>query len=146
MLQETLYQEIDSESSTPNFDASTEGDSNAGQIRIQYDTAGGATHDYDSDGAAENTAGVLSVTGVASVNVTLGGSFTAEQVNMITTSIHNEANLGQLNNDYILIEIIPNTGGTFCGFILLHKTDVANGVTATTQSASDNSTLVIQQV
>ena len=135
-LQSLISTKIDSESSTPNFDASNEGDSNAGQIYISYDTAVGATHDYDSDGAAENTAGVLSVTGVASVNVTLGGSFTEEQVNMITTSIHNEANLGQLNNDYILIEIIPNTGGTFCGFILLHKTDVANGVTATAHSAT----------
>ena len=131
-FQNLIDTKIDSETSTPNFSSATEG----GQLKVTYATAAGITHDYDSDSTAENTSGVLSfVSTNAGTTVTLGSALTNEQIQMITSTLHTEEPLGNLNDDYILLTIVPS-GNQSPGFVLLHKTDVSNGVNAVSHSAT----------
>lgn len=127
---------MDSES-TPNFTSTVEGVN----LKIEHPSTG-TTNDYDSDGAQENTAGVLSFVSVNSgLTITTGTNFTEAQKNKIAFMPgQGENQLGDLDDDYILLEINASAqhGGGDPGFIFLHKSDVANGINDTAQEIHIN--------
>lgn len=131
-INELIDTKIDSETSTPNFVASLEGDQS--WCKIQYNLVG-PTNDYDSDGGtAENTAGVLSLDPQATATkVTLGSALTQEQISKISSSLHQETPLDNLDDNYILVEIKPDPqhgDDGDPGWLLFNKQDVSGGTIA----------------
>ena len=115
-----------SSESSPNLTSTPEGV----HLKIENNVVG-TTEDYDSDAAAEQTAGVLGITSVNSgVNVTLCSQLNETQKNKIMWTPAVSEDLEDLDDDYILLEIAPNIqhGSGDPGWILLYKSDLSGGL------------------